>query len=424
MEILDYLRERVQSSKVSGHPFAKADMTFKYLYGFGLSVMAYGHMKAITETEKFFQAILSDMDMPPEIVGRMITDINDNFDYKIPDVIQALRTKEQQYCFVLDLYRIYQRTLWSEDYCKEILKLYLEIFHLSRQERGFLQQFATAAKKKHNEDAKEAYYRFVQDGYDFPFSMLKYYYPEFVLEESYGDITVETGTTLRLDKQVHIHGIVRVERGATLEIRDCDLKIAGDIYVDGGRIRITDSHIQVLSCGKEHLIEVKHTATLDVINSCVECDGHCGFIKQMTGQLLLRGVDIHNTAKAEAVVFYGAGCKLRQVKIVGAVAGGVSVYGLSRLNVRDCRFVRCERDYGGAIYSETVGLVKITDCQFTGCHAKYLGAAIYFKYFKLGQYVKECQFEDYTPKDSPCWGNYEDDMDFRNFWRGQNGTQL
>ena len=63
----------------------------------------------------------------------------------------------------------------------------------------------------------------------------------------------------------------------------------------------------------------------------------------------------------------------------------------AKVYIHNCRFVNGTRDYGGAIYSETFGSVRIRQCQFVECHAKYLGAAVYFQNYRCEQTISGCE---------------------------------
>ncbi len=81
--------------------------------------------------------------------------------------------------------------------------------------------------------------------------------------------------------------------------------------------------------------------------------------------------------------------------------------------VDDCVFVEGSAEYGGAVYSDSIGNVRINQCHFERCHAKYLGAAVYFKYHKYGQLVQNCICQSCTPEEKPIFHVYPDDVEIQ-----------
>ena len=65
------------------------------------------------------------------------------------------------------------------------------------------------------------------------------------------------------------------------------------------------------------------------------------------------------------------------------------------------------------MYSESIGNVKCENCVFDECKARYLGAAIYFKYQKFGQFVKNCSCKKCVPEESQIFNVYDDDFEIQ-----------
>ncbi|WP_455718496.1 hypothetical protein, partial [Anaerosporobacter sp.] len=120
MDILDYLKKKNKDTAEQIHPYAHKDNAFKYSYCFGLGVLAYGTIKSMKELLGEYQRILISINLPSSYIGKIVGDINDNFDYKINDVFTKLDTKEKQYTFTADLLKLCNYSLWSEDYAKKV----------------------------------------------------------------------------------------------------------------------------------------------------------------------------------------------------------------------------------------------------------------------------------------------------------------
>lgn len=167
MDVLAYLKQRQNELEKKRHPLSDRDSSFRYLYAFGVSVMAMGDMKAITELQDRFQFFLECLSIPAEQREQLMTDINDHFEYRLSECIQILKTKEIQYCFFCDLYHLMQNVVWAESYCKKVLRNYFDIFHMSEHEIAFFEQFSKVAMQKDLNRAKELYHEFLKEGSTF-----------------------------------------------------------------------------------------------------------------------------------------------------------------------------------------------------------------------------------------------------------------
>lgn len=58
-DILGYLKKRQSELEKVSHPMVRYDDSFRYLYAFGLGVMALGNMKAMKRTSGVFRVIIS-----------------------------------------------------------------------------------------------------------------------------------------------------------------------------------------------------------------------------------------------------------------------------------------------------------------------------------------------------------------------------
>ena len=107
-DILGYLKKRQSELEKVSHPMVRYDDSFRYLYAFGLGVMALGNMKAMKELQEYFESLSVRLCISEKGREQIITDINNYFDFRLTECIEKIREKEIQYCFVLDLYKIYQ----------------------------------------------------------------------------------------------------------------------------------------------------------------------------------------------------------------------------------------------------------------------------------------------------------------------------
>lgn len=395
------------------HPYAQSEPSFQYLYCFGLGVMAMGNMRAITELQDYFEKILDEIHLPMKQREQIIVDINNYLEFRLTEVVNRVQRKEERYCFVLDLYRLHNLSLWSQDYCEHILENYIQIFHFSQEERQFFWQFNEAAKKADCELAVKAYERFCEQGYEISYPALRHFFPGFHLETNYSSLTVAAGETLLLDRPVRIDGNITVERGGSLLLYGADITMNGSIYMNGGRFRMRGATIRISGCGTDYWLTLHRTAVVKIEDAEIDLGLHCGLLSQDAGRLIMTRSRILHAAKAYMLSFSGYSAIVDHCHFRHGRAGLLKIGQAAKMYVDDCVFVEGSAEYGGAVYSDSIGNVRINRCHFERCQAKYLGAAIYFKYHKYGQLVQNCICQSCTPEEKPIFHVYPDDVEIK-----------
>lgn len=413
MDILEYLKKRQSELEYKGHPMSEKDEGFKYLYCYGLGVMAVGNLRAVTELQACYDKILGSICISQKNRNQIIIDINNYFDFRIAEFFKRINSKEMQYCFMADIYKLYRLSLWSQDYCKGILDNYLKVFRFSDAECNFFENFNNAAQQGNVETAVQCYRKFQEEGYDVSYQILAYFFPGFSMEEYYNNIDIKAGETFVLDKPSLIEGDITIERGGSLLINGAYVNMKGCIMTTGGRVRFDNARIKVEECESGYWMNFKETAVVNIENSFIDCGKTCGFIRQETGRLIIAGSEIRRTAGERAVSFNGLSSLIENTGFYNNVSGATGIYGSAKMVMKQCSFNDCYADYGGAVYSESIGNVKIENCNFNRCKAAYLGAAVYFKYQKFGQYARGCECNGCIPPGDGIFNVYEDDFELR-----------
>lgn len=395
------------------HPYAQAELSFQYLYCFGLGVMAMGNIRAITELQDYFGTILDEIHLPMKQREQIIVDINNYFEFRLTEVIQRVQRKEERYSFILDLYRLYNLSLWSQDFCLQIMENYIQLFHFSEEERQFFQTFNDAMKQDDCALAIQAYETFLDQGYEISYATLKHFFSDFVLEANYGSVIVAAGDTLFIDRPTRIDGDIVVERGGSLLLYGADLRMQGVIRIDGGRFRMQDASVWIENCEEDYWLQLHGTAVVQIERTEVDLGLQCGLLSQDSGRLIMSDSRILHAAKAYMIHFSGFSAKLSHCHFRHGRVGLLSIRDAARMCVEECVFIEGTAEYGGAVYSDSIGNVMIDRCRFERCQAKYLGGAIYFKYLKYGQLVRDCICNACEPEQDPIFHIYSDDVEMR-----------
>ncbi len=383
------------------HPYWKKDPEFKYTYCFGLGVMSMGHMKSIMETQDFFEELMRSINLAKEQEQQIFFDLNNHFDEWVDHVFGMLQGKEEQYCFVFDLYSILSFASWAKEYCQAVLEDYLQVFQFSTAEREFFAAFDRCRQMGRVEAAVEVYRRFVEQGFRIRYDFLTWFFPMFHLEEQLEAMRIRDGETVILDYPVVIQGDIEVDKGGRLLIHGADIHMNGRVIVHGGRFVADHGHIEVMGCSAAYWLTIEESSVVTLTDTTVNCQEHCGMLHQTTGHLLIRECWICHTAGARAISFEGDAMKLADTHFCYGQGGMLSIEDVASAEIVDCTFKHAQAEYGGAVYADTIHDVLLRRCSFESCHAKYLAAAVYFKYQKLGQRIEECSCRDCTPQEHP-----------------------
>ena len=232
--------------------------------------MTLGNLKAIYETEQLFAGFLQSIQLPKVYQDKLISDINGHFELKVNQFLNLfLNHKKKQYFFIADLLMIRYSTLWSEEYCNGVILQFMDIFRFTNGEREFLKQFVAASKKGDQERAKELYQDFSRE-HPVEYQLLQYITPNFRLVEHHKEIELMRGEKMHLDRETVIDSDVYLTNGSLLSIHNANVKIGGTIYVDGGRIHISNSNITATKDGEKPLLYVINVHDIDVVNSVID----------------------------------------------------------------------------------------------------------------------------------------------------------
>lgn len=410
MDVLGYLKSRQNELERVNHPFSGRSVAFRYLYSFGVGILALGSMKSITELQEQYEYFLECISLPKEQRQRILPDLNNRFEFRLTECMKILRTKEVQYCFMADLYKLYNLAMWSLEYCTKVIENFVQIFHMSENEIAFFKSFNRAAVQRDLEEAQRIYREFQREGLDISYETLQYFYPEFEEKDTYGDVVVSLGKTLIIDKPTVIQGNIRVERGGSLLFRRADVRMSGSIFVDGGRIQVQNTKMLIEKCDVPVFLYIKDAAVVRVENSAIDCNFCCGFLRQNSGRLFIEESEFSHSEGRRMIFFSGIDARIMHSSFIQGRQGFLKLSGSARLEMTQCDFSDCYEEYGGGIFSDSVDHVVIQECSFRNCQAKYLGAAIYFKYQKLGQVVKDCVFRMCVPEENQVFNSYSDDF--------------
>ncbi len=406
MALLDFLREKKNEIQIGIHPLEKESDEFKYLYCFGLATAFCQNEQVYKEVKAIYENIVDLLGLHENYKTRMIEEVEKDFDYRIYDVFKAIDTKEKKYCFLIDMIRMEAKTLWGQPYFKEVMAVYIEIFKISKEEITFLEHFWKSSKNQEMDTAISLYKEFEKNGNYISFKILSYIYPSIVLKDTYDSLVIEAGEKLVMDKPTIVKGTIQIKNGGSLLIKGAALSLYGKIFVDGGRLNIQKSRIQVKECEEDYAIQIINSAVISIEDTRIFGNGQCGFINQNCGHLIIRNSILKDSGAVRAISFSGRNIFLIRTQLENCQSGAVGNLENSRMSIKGCEFINCVAEHGGAIHSSSLEDVRIHQSVFKDCKAKFLGAAIYFSYKKYGQLVTDCVLEGCEPEETIIYNSY------------------
>lgn len=400
-------REENKGSLVP-HPMRERSAAYRYRYCFGLGVLAMGNMRAITELQPYYERLLRQLLPDQDQYAQIITDINNDLERHLELVRQTVCDRVDQCCFLMDIYKMCLMAVWSVDYCQAIFDQYTIMFQISKREREFICAFGEAAAKQDQTLAAEQYEQYEQLGGCMPFAVLRYIYPDFLWKQTQKGFTVHTGETIYLHGKQIIDGDILVESGATLWCEEVEITMDGAIRVQGGRVHFQNCEICVENCSQKYFITMTAGSSILLTATVLDCQSLCGAIYQQKGSLLVKDSRLCRSARVPLVHFAGEYAEFQNTGLQSGLEGLLVFEDPAKVYIHNCRFANGTRDYGGAIYSETFGSVRIRQCRFVECHAKYLGAAVYFQNYRCEQTISGCEVISDQNVQEPFFQNYKE----------------
>ena len=411
MNVLDYLAKKKNNLVPHTHPFAQSTENFKYNYCFGLSVLVYGYKDQMSPTLDCFSSILNRIQLDEQIQKNLPFFVKNNFDLKINDVFRKIDTKDAQYCFIADLYRLSFFGLISPTYSHDIIEGYTQVFNFSQSEKLFLKEFTDLAFQTLSELQKDTlsyydtklesatllYRNFKTSGYEISSPILEYIYPGFCISTDITDFVLNDGSVHRYESKLHVAGNIIVSNCSTLIIEHANVLVEGSILVENGKIIFKHSDLLVKQANTKHLITVKKSPAIIIEDSHIDCNRQCAFLCQDSGHLKLNNVTLKNTITDYGISFSGSSAEIDASTFDHCDAGAIFNQAQKDLFIGASTFTNCNSVRGGAILSQSLSDTTIYDCTFKNCHARYLGGAVYFDHLKYGQNVSKCNFENCTP---------------------------
>lgn len=188
---------------------------------------------------------------------------------------------------------------------------------------------------------------------------------------------------VRIAERCQILEDLVLTKGMRLIFDHCEVRIHGNILLNGGELIIEDS--KVIRKGDSHraCFNMKSVYSRILIDrSEMDCRNLGMLVRAEAGNLLIRDSLIYQTTRGAAIRFWGNAVKIVNTTFYNCYSpedGGAIMIRTPEGEVTKCRFRNCEARRGGAVFG--VEGNKITHCVFEECCVAEYGAAIFYHGF-------------------------------------------
>lgn len=293
---------------------------------------------------------------------------------------ENLESERERYLLILDIINVSCGEKAIEERSQESVQLIAKQFHVSREALLFLEQFLESANEDDVLQCREILHRMHLHKMELSPVDMKYYVMHFWGTMECDQALLEQKGEVRIIERCLILEDLVVKRGTRLVFDHAEVRISGNILLDGGELVIEES--KVIRKGDSHraCVNMKSPhSSIVVINSEIDCRNMGMFIRAETGTLKMSGSLVYQTTRGAAIRFWGHSVQVEDCifsECYSPEDGGAMMIRTPSGIVRRCRFRRCEAKRGGAILA--VEGNEITECQFEDCCVAEFGAAVFY----------------------------------------------
>lgn len=410
MDILETLQQKREVNRMQRHPLSSLSLHERYLYCFGLAVMAKGNMKTIRELAAPFEKVCNTIGISRESSEEMIVDINNHFEQSLDCLVQMLSIERRlSNCFLIDLLKLKEYSDWGKWYCEEVIQQFCYILKLGEETRHFMERFLQERSNGDSDVAHKLVEQYEKNGNSVDYELLRYMNEEYREQRHYSKLILDQGGCVRIESPTQVDSDIVVTKGTKLYISNTTLSVGGSIRIDGGRVEICNSLLEAVgeSRQKQYFLTAQEQHTLSIEDTTVDAHCLCPILRQMDGSLQMKNSLLCNVRGDYAVHFLGEKLNLEEVTLKDCSGGGIKIGEDTDVELLHCQFENCRAEHGGAIHCSSREGVHIRECEFHNCRAKFLGAALYFRYKRYGQQVLGCRFLGCVPEQGQVFNAYE-----------------
>ncbi|MCH5267041.1 MAG: right-handed parallel beta-helix repeat-containing protein [Lachnospiraceae bacterium] len=317
------------------------------------------------------------------------------------DIMQKLsneiREDADKVICMLDLMNVsYTENGWSESAWEEI-DLWAKALGIYSDWRETIREFIRYAQSEQQDACAECIRKMQKWDSELTDRKLRFYWLP-------GDERVCTQDMLNKENDVYLTDRYEIredlvlKKGMRLVIDHAEVRIYGNIAVEGGELRIESSKIIRKSNSHRAGVNIHDQGGRVLMrDSYVDCRNMGMFLRAENGSAVIVDSQINQTSRGAAVRFWGDQIQVKRCQFSECYSpenGGALMIRGGKGKVEKCSFRDCEASRGGAIYA--VSGVSIVDCEFTHCLVADYGAAIFYD-APVFEHVQNCHYKDCHP---------------------------
>lgn len=380
------------------HCFYLRSEEFKKYYGAALFLQA-GRNKSVdvqnnSELERILKAGLglsSDTLTALDHLSQEESEVLDR-------VSDEITTERDKIIFMLDLLTVsYERNGWSAD-AESWIDLWERVLGIYTNWSLVLRDFIRAAREEDVAQSEEETRKILAWETDLTIAELKFYFMPLGKEEECTQQLLEDKQELRIVDRCEIHEDLVLRSGMKMIIDHAEVRIYGNIALEGGELLIEHSKIIRKSGSHRACINIRNYGGKVVVKrSEADCRNYGMFIRAEFGDVIVKESRIYQTTRGAAIRFWGNSIRIERSSFSECYSpedGGALMIRGGNGEVSGCYFRDCEAKQGGAIYSAHG--IAIHHCRFQHCCVAEYGAAIYYNGM-VGNLVHHLEYHDCYP---------------------------
>lgn len=295
-------------------------------------------------------------------------------------LLENFTTYREKYLLLLDMYNVSLKNDEIGEEAEEAIQLFGKLFGVSVNTRTMLLEFARAAAKEDVSKSRELLHRMHVQNMELSPVDMKYYIMRLWDTIECTQMMLNVERNVRIVERCIIKEDLVLSKGMQLTFDHAEVRILGNILLEGGSLRIEDS--KIIRKGNSHraCINMKDVhSRIDVIGSEVDCRNLGMMIRAEAGSLFMKGSMVYRTTRGAAIRFWG-----NEIEVVDSTFsecyshedGGAMMLRTPNAVITNCQFRNCEARRGGAIFA--IEGDQITNCTFRECCVAEFGAAIFY----------------------------------------------
>ncbi len=400
--IIDNLTKLIQKKKLwmtPRHPLYQKPSTYKILYGAVVFMQA--ELNCLSNPLNNFELerlLVSGFRLESDDMPKVLRYSKEKSTV-IDQLMQEFKTEREKYLLLLDIINVSLCDNKIPEREDESIQLFARLFGVPSEALGLLREFAQNAQAENVSACREILHRMHLHEMELTTLDVKYYIVCLWETMECTQAMLDAQGEVRIVERCQIKEDLVLEDGMRLVFDHAEVRIHGNILLNGGELVIVDS--KVIRKGDSHraCVNMKSARSrIRVVNSEIDCRNLGMFIRAEAGNLLVQKSLIYRTTRGAAIRFWGNAIRVIDTEFIECYSpedGGAIMIRTPDAVVSGCRFNRCEAKRGGAVFA--VEGNQIVNCSFKKCFVPEYGAAVFYHGFARAN-VHHLQYQSCNPE--------------------------